>query len=135
MVGLLFLTARIWLLLGLWVWWELDPGTGPCMISFCHHNRTLRSLFLFQIWPIKNWCSGRLNCVQTDYISDEAEIQIKICPTPELNVHSTMLYHITEGLKWTGENFVEKNQTNRASCLAQFIGGMTRVQRNSEGTW
>lgn len=22
------------------------PGTGPCMISSCHHNRTLRSLFL-----------------------------------------------------------------------------------------
>lgn len=31
--------------------------------------------------------------------SDEAEIQIKICSTPELTVHSTMLYHITEGLK------------------------------------
>lgn len=29
------------------------PGTGPCMISFCYHNRTLRSLFLFQIWQIK----------------------------------------------------------------------------------
>lgn len=44
------------------------PGTGPCMISFCYHNRTLRSLFLFQIWQIKNWCSGRLNCVQTYFL-------------------------------------------------------------------
>ena len=37
-----------------------------------------------------------LNCTQC---SDQAEIQIKICPALELTVHSTMLYHVAEGLK------------------------------------
>lgn len=61
-------------------------GIGPYVISFCHHNKTLRSLFLFQIWQIRKLVLWEIKQILWDKqsISDEAEFQIKIPPTPEL---------------------------------------------------
>lgn len=98
-----------------------EPSTEPCKISFCHHYLTLRSWLSFQIWQIRK---PRLNCTQ---FSDQAEIQIKICPALKLTVHSTMLYHVTEGLKWMGETSVEKKPNQESKLLVPIH------RRNDQG--